>query len=183
MRFGAQGSRGALPTGQVGHPADHVETEMKHRHAMPFGAEVRADGNTRFRDPAAQAAIPDPNDPATFAASKLRWDEIDRAPHSEWLALHRELLALRHRLIVPRLAGMLSGGDFRIEDASVLRVQWTLGEGSRLHLVANFAATASGPVTMPPGQIVYANPKVEGGAQPRKLPPWFVAYALESTDK
>ncbi|OGA34985.1 MAG: hypothetical protein A3F75_13005 [Betaproteobacteria bacterium RIFCSPLOWO2_12_FULL_64_23] len=156
---------------------------MKHRHAMPFGAEVRADGKTRFRDPAAQAAIPDPNDPATFAASKLRWDEIDRAPHSEWLALHRELLALRHRLIVPRLAGIRSGGDFRVEAGGLLRVQWTLGEGSRLHLVANVAATASGPVTMPPGQIVYANPKVEGGAQPRKLPPWFVAYALESTDK
>ena len=134
----------------------------------------------RFSGPAAQAAIPDPNDSATFAASKLRWDEIGRAPHDEWLALHRELLALRHRVIVPRLAGMRSGGDFRIEDGGVLRVQWTLGEGSRLHLAANFAASASPPMTMPPGQVLYANPpQNEDRAGQPGLPPWFVAFTLE----
>ena len=135
----------------------------------------------RFRDPAAQAAIPDPNDLATFTASKLRWDEISRPPHSEWHALHRELLALRQRVIVPRLAGMLSGGDFRIEDASVLRVQWTLGEGSRLHLVANFTAAASGPLPLPPGQLVYASSSLaEGVAGQCALPAWTVAYTLEA---
>ena len=134
----------------------------------------------RFSDPAAQAAIPDPNDPRTFAASKLRWDEIERAPHSESLALHRELLALRHRVIVPRLAGMRSGGAFRIEAGAVLRVQWTLGEGSVLHLVANFAARASAAVTMPPGDVVYASPSQgESRAKPQELSPWFVAYTLE----
>jgi len=135
----------------------------------------------RFRDPAAQAAIPDPNDPATFAASKLRWGEAAGPPHSEWLALHRELLALRHRVIVPRLAGMRSGGDFGIEDGHVLRVQWILGEGSRLHVVANFAAAASAPVPMPPGQIVYTNlPQAKSRAKRRKLPAWFVAVTLEA---
>jgi len=134
----------------------------------------------RFRDPAAQAAIPDPNDPQTFAASKLRWDEVGRAPHGEWLALHRELLALRRRLIVPRLAGMRAGGDFRVEDGSVLRVQWTLGEGSRLHLLANFAASASVPVTLPPGRSLYANaPLATDNVERRELPPWFVAFTLE----
>jgi malto-oligosyltrehalose trehalohydrolase len=137
----------------------------------------------RFSDPAAQAAIPDPNDPATFAASKLRWAEIERAPHSEWLALYRELLALRHRLIVPRLAGMRTGGDFRVEDTGVLRVQWTLGEGSRLHLLANFAASASGPVAMPPGQLAYATePPAESRAGQAQLPPWFVSFTLEHTN-
>ncbi|MGP1677460.1 MAG: malto-oligosyltrehalose trehalohydrolase [Burkholderiales bacterium] len=135
----------------------------------------------RFSDPAAQAAIPDPNDPATFAASKLRWDEIERAPHSEWLALYRELLALRHRLIVPRLAGMKSGGDFRIE-GGVLRVQWTMGEGSRLHLMANFAASASAPLTLPPGEFLYASsPLAKAGGQ-SALPAWTVAYTLEHVD-
>jgi len=136
----------------------------------------------RFSDPEAQAAIPDPNDPATFAASRLRWDEIDRPPHGDWLALHRELLALRHRLIVPRLAGMRSGGDFRIEGGGVLRVDWLLGDGSRLHLVANFAATPSGPVPMPPGQIVYANPPQSADrARQRELSAWFVAFTLEES--
>ena len=135
----------------------------------------------RFRDPAAQAVIPDPNAAATFSACKLRWDEISRPPHSEWLALHRELLALRQRVIVPRLAGMRAGGDFRIEDGGALRVQWTLGDGARLHMIANFAATESGAAAMPPGEIVYANPpQADDGAGPRKRPAWFVAYTLES---
>ena len=135
----------------------------------------------RFSDPSAQAAIPDPNDPATYAASRLRWDEIARPPHSEWLALYRELLTLRHRVIVPRLAGMRSGGNFGIEDGGVLRVQWALGEGSRLHLVANFAATASGPVPMPPGEIVHASsPLAAGVARQGALPAWTVAFILEA---
>ncbi len=134
----------------------------------------------RFSDPAAQAAIPDPNDPRTFAASKLRWDEIERAPHSEWLAFYRELLALRRRLIVPRLAGMRSGGKFNIDDSGALRVQWPLGDGSRLHLIANFAATPSAPAVLPPGQIVYATlAQAVSHDQPRVLPAWFAAYALE----
>jgi len=137
----------------------------------------------RFSNPAAQAAIPDPNDVQTFAASKLRWEEVEAAPHSEWLALYRELLALRHRSIVPRLAGMQSGGDFHIEAGGVLRVQWTLGEGSRLHLIANFAATASAPVAMPRGEIVYAQPRSRSRAARRKLAAWCVAFTLEQADQ
>ncbi len=133
----------------------------------------------RFSAPAAQAAIPDPNDPRTFAASKLRWDEPERAPHGEWFALYRGLLALRRRVIVPRLAGMRPGGDFSIEDG-VLRVRWTLGAGSRLHLAANFAASASGPLPPPPGRLLYASPAAAGdGASQWTLPPWSVAFTLE----
>jgi 1,4-alpha-glucan branching enzyme len=133
----------------------------------------------RFSDPAAQAAIPDPNDPQTFVASKLRWDEIARPPHSEWLALHRELLALRQRVIVPRLAGMRAGGAFRVEGTSVLRVEWLMGDASRLHLLANFAANASAPVAPPPGSVVYSSasaPDVEQAG----LPAWAVVFALEA---
>jgi len=135
----------------------------------------------RFRDPAAQASIPDPNDPATFAASKLRWDEIARAPHSAWLALHRELLALRRRLIVPRLAGMRSGGEFRIEGGRVLRVLWALGDGSRLHLMANLAAEPSAAMRPPPGAVFYSSHALAtDGAGQWTLPPWTVAYSMET---
>ncbi|CAN5572798.1 malto-oligosyltrehalose trehalohydrolase [soil metagenome] len=40
--------------------------------------------------------VPDPQDPATFERSKLRWDEIERDPHASLLAWHRALIALRH---------------------------------------------------------------------------------------
>ena len=34
-------------------------------------------------------AVPDPQDPATFANSKLDWSELDRAEHAELLAFNR----------------------------------------------------------------------------------------------
>ena len=39
--------------------------------------------------------VPDPQADATFEASKLRWQEIDRPEHARVLALHRALLQLR----------------------------------------------------------------------------------------
>ena len=111
----------------------------------------------RFRDPAAQASIPDPNELATFDASKLKWDELDKPAHREWLELHRELLGLRHRQIVPRLAGMRSAGTFALSDGDALRVDWVLGDGTRLHLVANFSDTPCAGVDAPPGDVLYAS--------------------------
>jgi maltooligosyltrehalose trehalohydrolase len=39
--------------------------------------------------------VPDPQDPATFARSRLDWSELDRPDHAAMLALYRNLLALR----------------------------------------------------------------------------------------
>ena len=46
-----------------------------------------------FASPDAQAAVPDPCDPAVFQRSKL--DLSERLRHAEWYALHRDLLRLR----------------------------------------------------------------------------------------
>jgi len=42
--------------------------------------------------------VPDPQDERTFLRSKLDWEEPARAPHSDLLAWHRELIRLRRRL-------------------------------------------------------------------------------------
>ena len=39
--------------------------------------------------------VPDPQDPATFARSKLDWAESGREPHASILEWHRRLIALR----------------------------------------------------------------------------------------
>jgi maltooligosyltrehalose trehalohydrolase len=44
-------------------------------------------------------AVPDPQDPATFERSKLDWSELDRQPHAELLRWHKDLIALRRRLL------------------------------------------------------------------------------------
>lgn len=92
-----------------------------------------------FQDPAARERIPDPLAEETFTSAKLDWDAIGRAPHRARLALCRDLLDLRRREIVPRLAGMAGGGRYEWIEGSALRVIWQLGEGSELVLLANLA--------------------------------------------
>jgi maltooligosyltrehalose trehalohydrolase len=129
----------------------------------------------RFRDPAARAAIPDPNDPRTFERSKLAWGERAIARHAARLALCRELLALRRTHIVPRLAGLRSGGAFDCPGATCLAVRWTLGDGARLHLAANLGERPTA-LHAPPGELLYSNAE----ARPDGLAaPWSVRFGLE----
>jgi maltooligosyltrehalose trehalohydrolase len=48
-----------------------------------------------FADPAGRAAIPDPQDPATFERSRLQWDEVHRSPHAGMRRLYQRLLHAR----------------------------------------------------------------------------------------
>jgi maltooligosyltrehalose trehalohydrolase len=48
-----------------------------------------------FDDPAARAAIPDPQSEKTFTSSKLNWSEVHRGEHAGVHALHAEALKLR----------------------------------------------------------------------------------------
>jgi len=52
-------------------------------------------GFSAFRDPAARSRIPDPQDPRTFADSRLRWNEITGEDHQRIVRLYRALLAFR----------------------------------------------------------------------------------------
>jgi maltooligosyltrehalose trehalohydrolase len=142
----------------------------------PDLAQAVADGRRRefaafagFDDAAARARIPDPGSPATFAASKLAWPERAQGAHAERLALVRELLALRRRHIVPRLRGAKGGGRLEVLNG-VLRVEWTLGDGSRLRLLAHFGPAAA---TLPPlagGEVIYADGVAAAGAGARVEP-------------
>ena len=44
------------------------------------------------------SAIPDPESPATFSASKLNWEEAKQSEHAEMLAWYRELIRLRRSI-------------------------------------------------------------------------------------
>jgi len=48
-----------------------------------------------FADERARSLIPDPQDPATFGASRLVWDEMSLPAHAGVLRLYRALIALR----------------------------------------------------------------------------------------
>lgn len=71
-------------------------------HAEPELAESIRQGRRReFGDHGwaelygGEVEVPDPQDPATHAASVLDWSELDLAEHAEMLRWHRDLIALR----------------------------------------------------------------------------------------
>jgi len=131
-----------------------------------------------FRDPAARERIPDPNDPATFTAAVLDWRELEQSGHNEWLSLHRDLLALRKREIIPRLSHPASvDGHFRMLSANALDAQWTFGDGSRLTLLANLGDTPLPGSATPAGALLYASAAHDDGV----VPPWGVFWFLERT--
>jgi maltooligosyltrehalose trehalohydrolase len=95
----------------------------------------------RERDPAAKAFENiDPNAESTFVDSKLDWNASEGGAHAAFLSFVRELLTVRRRHIVPRLAGMPHrAGLYDVRDGRALRVRWDLGGGTRLTLVANLS--------------------------------------------
>jgi maltooligosyltrehalose trehalohydrolase len=151
-----------------------------------FGADLGAavtEGRRRefahfpaFRDPATRARIPDPNDPATFKSAVLDWRDLELAQHREWLTLHRDLLALRAREIVPRLGKLAEGqGNFRVLAGRALEAHWTLGDGSRLTLLANLGDESLPAAGRPAGDVLYAGALPDGDA----FPAWSVFWFLE----
>jgi malto-oligosyltrehalose trehalohydrolase len=92
----------------------------------------------QFANAELRETIPDPNDPATFERSVLGWEGRDAKAGRERLALFRTLTAIRSKEIAPRLTGAFAaqGGTHSHGDRG-LSVDWTLGDGSRLTIVAN----------------------------------------------
>jgi maltooligosyltrehalose trehalohydrolase len=110
-----------------------------------------------FQDQNARERIPDPTAQSTFEMSRLDWSELRRQPHSVWLARYRRLLQIRAHEIAPRLAKMpATAGTYRVLGPKAVGVEWQLGDGSRLTLIANFGDR---PVAgnLAAGRLVYSS--------------------------
>lgn len=104
-----------------------------------------------FADPETRERIPDPNHPATFERSRPR-----RGPDAEeWEQFYRDLLAIRAREIVPRLAGARPSGAEVAGEGAVL-ARWRLGEGAELTIAVNLGAEAVSFGPLPEGPPLFA---------------------------
>ncbi len=125
-----------------------------------------------FADETAQQRIPDPNHPDTFTASMPA-----ESPDSDsWRAFYRELLDLRHRQIVPRLAGAMAEKARTLSPAA-LEASWRMGDGRLMTLAVNFGEQAV-PYATPQGEVLYqlnSAPSSEG------LPPASFLAMLQGT--
>ena len=92
-----------------------------------------------FADPANREKIPDPNAPATAAASAIDWTYAETPGGRARLALVRKLLGIRARELMPRLSGIKGGtAVYEMNGLRAFTVDWVLGSGATLRLMANF---------------------------------------------
>jgi malto-oligosyltrehalose trehalohydrolase len=133
-----------------------------------------------FASAEARAHIPDPNDPATFAASRLDWAVAEQPERAAWLDLVRGLLRTRHGAIVARLAGIEGGAaTATLLGDRALQVAWTLGDQSRLILIANPADQVSEASVATEGEVLFASrPDLPDELRRGRLPPWSVLWLL-----
>ena len=121
--------------------------------------------------------VPDPNAVSTFEASKLHWDERDRSPHREHLALVRELLRLRRQYLAPRLPEIVPGSRYHINEG-LLSVEWRFETGGCWRLAACFGARAAASALVA-GDVVYSSRVQHVGGQQFRLEPAGVIVAKE----
>jgi len=116
-------------------------------------------------------AIPDPLSLTTFRSAVLDWTERDQPQSHKRLSFVRELLAIRKREIMPRLAGVRFGSAQR--DGSVVTAEWRLGDGSTLALMANLSGKAA-----PVPRLAAEGRALWGEVVSRRLQPWSVAWTI-----
>ena len=133
--------------------------------------------------------IPDPLDEATFRSAVLDWNARETAEGRARLALVRDLLTVRNKEIVPRLAGA-TFGSARWQ-GNVLIAEWTLGDNMALQLCANLSdeevRAAARPARRPAdlGRCRRTHAALVGGLDPRSalMPPAIptATYRLQLT--
>ena len=115
--------------------------------------------------------VPDPLDRATFRSAVLDWDARNQPAGRKRLALVQELLAIRHREIIPRLAGA-AFGDAHAADNGLLTAHWRMGDGATLHLLANLSDQVF------THQIAAAGTIIWGSEASDSMPPWSVVWRI-----
>ena len=118
--------------------------------------------------------IPDPLDPLTFQSAILDWQSLNEQAGRKRLALVQNLLAMRRREIVPRLAGTTFGGA-RAQDSGLLTAHWRMGDGATLHLLANLSTDG-----IAHKQSETTGTPIWGDATSGLVPPWSVFWRLEA---
>ncbi len=130
----------------------------------------------QFNSAELRERIPDPNAEQTFLRSKLNWESLTRESHADWLRFYRELLAIRGRMIVPRLRGMnFTRAEF-CEGQRRLAVDWACSDGT-LQLRANLGSESQ--ATVEAAAPFYASSEEARREFARgALPGWSVVWSL-----
>jgi maltooligosyltrehalose trehalohydrolase len=116
--------------------------------------------------------VPDPLEVSTFQSAVPDWEARDLPTAKKRLALVRDLLAIRRREIMPRLAGA-AFGEAHAAETGLVTADWRMGDGAALRLLANLSDH----------DISHAGGKIEGtpiwgGELAASAPPWSVFWRI-----
>jgi maltooligosyltrehalose trehalohydrolase len=109
-----------------------------------------------FTDEKRRAQIPDPNAIETFRMSSPDASK-QPADHNDWLHFYRSALAVRTKLLMPRLKNAKTLGAKVIGEKAVL-ANWRLGDGSTYSVALNLGPQAVALTGHPPGKVVFETP-------------------------
>jgi maltooligosyltrehalose trehalohydrolase len=115
--------------------------------------------------------VPDPLDPSTFQSAVLDWDARNEPAGHKRLALVQDLLAIRRKQIVPRLAGARFGRA-HAADNGLLTASWRMGDGATLQLKANLSTSEIVHPIETTGTLLW------GDQASDRLPPWSVFWRI-----
>ena len=134
----------------------------------------------RFAKFGADVEIPDAVSEKTFQSACLNWSNLDRSPHSQWLDHYRRLLTIRHRDITPLIPSITRGACTQLDSKGAFAVDWSLEDGSTLHLLANLTNDAAPMVGRAAGRVIFAtHPSIDQAVAKNELAPWSVTWLLE----
>jgi maltooligosyltrehalose trehalohydrolase len=114
--------------------------------------------------------VPDPLALSTFQSAVLDWPSMNQGAGKQRLALVRELLAIRRREIIPRLAGA-TFGDAHAAENGLLKAHWRMGDGASLRLQANLSKAEVGREPCDAGGT-----KIWGDDAGKTMRPWSVVW-------
>lgn len=116
-------------------------------HIVRDGRRRELSAFSYFSDPRKCETIPDPNDPATFEASRLLQSDRLSTAAQDRINLTTRLLALRAQWIIPRLRGAHALDAQAVGPAAVM-ARWRMNDDAILTILLNLGAA---PVTdIPP---------------------------------
>jgi maltooligosyltrehalose trehalohydrolase len=134
----------------------------------------------KFGDKGGLAALPDPCAPETFHSAKLDWSVLRQRRHSDILDGFQRLLAIRRQDIVPLIPRIHSGTCIKLEVNGAFAVDWSLDDGSVLHLLANLTNHAVPVLGRVAGRMIFAtHPNIRAAMTRNELAPWSVTWLLE----
>ncbi|MFI8336621.1 malto-oligosyltrehalose trehalohydrolase [Pseudomonas taetrolens] len=123
--------------------------------------------------------IPDPNERATFAASRPRLEPPQPGPHRDMQALYEQLLQIRHRHIIPRLGAVQALGTQILAEGAVW-ARWRMADDHVLNIALNLSAQPA-PLDPPANaRVLFQSPgaRLEHLQSTHLLAPYSVLVSL-----